>query len=947
MVSVFEPSFLAEILRESDDGDVLPAEEAFESTEQCLRSALSNHVDAVGASAAVSILLDNEDIREEVYKVIFSASHASLKNSLKGSKSKLTTSKKDRNYLLTLTPRNLCEEFAEQSEAAFNLVIHGLLGISDPATVFESQYLLNSLTLVYSTIAKTLNRQATGYALLLTTAARDGGLREDSLNLYSCLVHPSTSQKYDKAVLSEGWDSKLSKELKKEKEHFHAQKETERKIEKLFNEEADIETIEAAKDDLEVLIDSTPPQLQAVWDNLNLRTKHRYERMEDKDTYADTNLDWMASLWVKDRISANHMDHRPGVSLKDVSNLSIKDMVPSTDEKDYIFMSLVHYFAYRLVQRHPDLFKAISNSITQNRPHQFQAAMDQKSEEFTGNLFTKSESSTEDLITMMSEMKLKVHTYNDSYGIEHCYEKKIVSGDQKTEKNMHFGILSKTDENSEADCLGYILPAHEYFHQSMAVADCDSELFRDSSRGLEGGAFFIATLLNRKDAKTKKGKDAIDALKDFLLLKADGRFCQYFIMKYNLDPDVDNTPVELKNATAEKKKLFLHEKVEEVLKDLLPFFRSSSSSDPHLVDHPLQEGRRAKYQPSRNVAKETALEEPMHIGEDVLEKTVNHLQHSLDQCLDDVDTKIEEITVKVSSSRFSKVFRCKLCSFQSKYKTVCLAHVKCCPVTAEEPSLAAPAYQVDEDVNASISSSDLAARADSHLDLPENENEHEVTDDMYWNYKCSEFFLDAIFALTSSFEKFGDGLGCYIVNKIVLPILHGLKHSNYSNTIHRSITRILCDATPREGLKLIHERFSNRRGRPGQNISRDRRMEYRIGTAKKLIENLGPNFSKEAVQQVNKTIDIKEELFLKTRESHGVDIRTGKHNPRSDSRDYDLLFSHLTDTKAHLKVAGRGFGDLKFSEDIMDDERFNKVEFYRWIASKNKEAKTVLSAKKR
>ena len=124
-------------------------------------------------------------------------------------------------------------------------------------------------------------------------------------------------------------------------------------------------------------------------------------------------------------------------------------------------------------------------------------------------------------------------------------------------------------------------------------------------------------------------------------------------------------------------------------------------------------------------------------------------------------------------------------------------------------------------------------------------------------------------------------------------------------------------------------------------------MEYRIGTAKKLIENLGPNFSKEAVQQVNRTLDIKEELFLKTREAHGVDIRSGKHNPRSDARDYDSLFCHLTETKAHVKVEGRRFGDLNFSENLMDDDRFNKVEFYRWIASKNKEAKNVLSAKKR
>ena len=63
-----------------------------------------------------------------------------------------------------------------------------------------------------------------------------------------------------------------------------------------------------------------------------------------------------------------------------------------------------------------------------------------------------------------------------------------------------------------------------------------------------------------------------------------------------------------------------------------------------------------------------------------------------------------------------------------------------------------------------------------------------------------------------------------------------------------------------------------------------------------MTENLGPNFYKEAVQQVNRTLNIKEELFLKTRELHGVDIRSGKHNQKSYARDYDSLFSHLTDT---------------------------------------------------
>ena len=181
-------------------------------------------------------------------------------------------------------------------------------------------------------------------------------------------------------------------------------------------------------------------QQQLVWYDLNPRTKHRFERAGDK--YSDSNLDWMASLWIQDRINANHMQHNEGMALKDY--LSIKDFVPSDKEKDYIFSALVHYFSHRLVERHPLLYKSIAKSVRPCRPHQFHREMSEKSKEFTGNLFTKSESHTEDLIDMMSNVQLNVHKYNGSDGASHCYERKIVSGDNKTEKNMHHGILRST-----------------------------------------------------------------------------------------------------------------------------------------------------------------------------------------------------------------------------------------------------------------------------------------------------------------------------------------------------------------------------------------------------------------------------------------------------------------------------------------------------------------------
>ena len=61
----------------------------------------------------------------------------------------------------------------------------------------------------------------------------------------------------------------------------------------------------------------------------------------------------------------------------------------------------------------------------------------------------------------------------------------------------------------------------------------------------------------------------------------------------------------------------------EVLRDLLPFFKSCSYSDPHLEDHPLQEGKRAKFQPSREIPrKETSMEQAMLIRQEVVVITI-------------------------------------------------------------------------------------------------------------------------------------------------------------------------------------------------------------------------------------------------------------------------------------------------------------------------------------
>ena len=120
---------------------------------------------------------------------------------------------------------------------------------------------------------------------------------------------------------------------------------------------------------------------------MNLQSKHRFERKEDQPS--DLNYDWMASLAVEERISTAHMDHQPGVSVKDPDDLAIQDFIPSAYEKSYLLDSLVSYYSYRLVERHPIVFKCIKPHVKQNKPHQFESEMSRKSNEYTAGLFTK------------------------------------------------------------------------------------------------------------------------------------------------------------------------------------------------------------------------------------------------------------------------------------------------------------------------------------------------------------------------------------------------------------------------------------------------------------------------------------------------------------------------------------------------------------------------------
>ena len=155
---------------------------------------------------------------DPILSKILASSHAAFKEALKTSR--LNVAQKERTYLLGLQPKMLCEEFNSKSPLAFRLLVEGIIGITKSEEVFDTQTLMNNVCEVYSTLAKLINKNANGYGLLLTTSARDGGLREDSIKLFASTVHPTTSQRHDNQVLAKGWNDELNNSLKKEKVYY-------------------------------------------------------------------------------------------------------------------------------------------------------------------------------------------------------------------------------------------------------------------------------------------------------------------------------------------------------------------------------------------------------------------------------------------------------------------------------------------------------------------------------------------------------------------------------------------------------------------------------------------------------------------------------------------------------------------------------------------------------
>ena len=128
----------------------------------CLRSS----IDDMGLDKTAETVLQFTDLKSRLFDLLLEEANQKLKKSL--TKSVLTSrqKKQDREYLLSLTPKLLCEELQSAAPETFRLITVGLLGIREYYEFYENNSYMNVVAMIYSTAAKQINRCAIAYAFI-------------------------------------------------------------------------------------------------------------------------------------------------------------------------------------------------------------------------------------------------------------------------------------------------------------------------------------------------------------------------------------------------------------------------------------------------------------------------------------------------------------------------------------------------------------------------------------------------------------------------------------------------------------------------------------------------------------------------------------------------------------------------------------------------------------
>ena len=225
-----------------------------------------------------------------------------------------------------------------------------------------------------------------------------------------------------------------------------------------------------------------------------------------------------------------------------------------------------------------------------------------------------------------------------------------------------------------------------------------------------------------------------------------------------------------------------------------------------------------------------------------------------------------------------------------------------------------------------------------HKFLDEIEKSNSSNQDDMYNYQCSLLEYGCIVLNFYDAISEGDGLRVVRCWKFMLPYLKhdGTSSRKYALEALYLLLQVYAILSPRDGHRLIWNRFHKPKFGLGGNIPLDLAMEHYNNFIKGVMRKLGPNATnRTALNRLTKALTCNKKLLDNFDSMCSIIRRSGRHVQRSKENDIKKVVGELMRNNALTNTPGRSYQAFKyFKSSLVAD--FDIHDMYLWIEEHKK-----------
>jgi hypothetical protein len=221
----------------------------------------------------------------------------------------------------------------------------------------------------------------------------------------------------------------------------------------------------------------------------------------------------------------------------------------------------------------------------------------------------------------------------------------------------------------------------------------------------------------------------------------------------------------------------------------------------------------------------------------------------------------------------------------------------------------------------------------------------EEKSDFVYNYHKAKLTFGLLLLDFNDTVKEGDGERLFELYKMCLLIYKSAGHTKYAYIVLLTLLKLNALFSEADANQLMWNRFYNKYGGKGQNISLDLKKEQQNKMLKTFLKTLGPNLNESNATRIAEAMGSLERMMDSINLDCKLSQREGHRSIRGNEESVRQITMDLMDQKAFNPTPGReGYPSFpKFSGDLIQGLDYRDM--YKWMRDKLKEWDSIYNRK--